>query len=382
MIFQALTLQNFGPYQGRHRIDLLPEPNRPIILFGGLNGGGKTTLMDAIRLVLYGQRAQCSTRGSLAYADFLNQCRNRQAGKEPTQLELSFLQTLNNAPQPTEFRIRRSWGDLRKSDRDSLEVFEDSQPDSALTDGWDERIEALLPLGISNLFLFDGEQVKALAEQELLPANVVQAIRALLGLELPERLDADLDVLIARKRKQLAQADELQQLEAIEATLEAQAVERKAAKQEKASLQNKLDFADAELQAAQEKYLAEGGKIAAENAQLQAKRAQRVEQLETQRQALRELAAGSLPLAMVRPLLKKAEPQAHDEVRHQQFELARDLVQKQNQALLKFAQDTFNQSRPDSSASFWRISLKPWPGRSRNPTCTSPPSSSIPSLKP
>jgi len=33
---------------------------------------------------------------------------------------------------------------------------------------WDERIEDFLPLGISNLFLFDGEQVK-LTEQEAPP---------------------------------------------------------------------------------------------------------------------------------------------------------------------------------------------------------------------
>ncbi len=41
-----------------------------------MNGGGKTTLMDAIRLALYGPRAQCSTRGNLGYSDFLNQCVN------------------------------------------------------------------------------------------------------------------------------------------------------------------------------------------------------------------------------------------------------------------------------------------------------------------
>ncbi|NEO26288.1 MAG: AAA family ATPase, partial [Kamptonema sp. SIO4C4] len=62
MIFKELILQNFGPYRGRQVVNLSPEDAgepRPIILLGGMNGGGKTTLMDAIRLVFYGQRAQC-----------------------------------------------------------------------------------------------------------------------------------------------------------------------------------------------------------------------------------------------------------------------------------------------------------------------------------
>jgi DNA sulfur modification protein DndD len=50
MIFLELVLQNFGPYSGRHTLTLQPEADRPIVLIGGLNGGGKTTLMDAIRL--------------------------------------------------------------------------------------------------------------------------------------------------------------------------------------------------------------------------------------------------------------------------------------------------------------------------------------------
>ena len=61
MIFLELVLQNFGPsYHGRHRLDLCPTAEQPIILIGGLNGGGKTTLMDALRLVLYGPRAPSS----------------------------------------------------------------------------------------------------------------------------------------------------------------------------------------------------------------------------------------------------------------------------------------------------------------------------------
>ncbi|ANV89128.1 hypothetical protein AWQ22_16190 (plasmid) [Picosynechococcus sp. PCC 7117] len=62
MIFKTLILENFGPYSGRQTLDLTPTETSPIILIGGMNGGGKTTLMDALRLVLYGQQAQCSTR--------------------------------------------------------------------------------------------------------------------------------------------------------------------------------------------------------------------------------------------------------------------------------------------------------------------------------
>lgn len=79
MIFLELVLQNFGPYCGRQTLNFRPDTSeaRPIILLGGMNGGGKTTLMDAIRLALYGHRAQCSTRGNLSYNEFLIQSVHR-----------------------------------------------------------------------------------------------------------------------------------------------------------------------------------------------------------------------------------------------------------------------------------------------------------------
>jgi hypothetical protein len=233
IILTELVLHNFGPYRGQHTINLTSSSNeQPIVLFGGMNGGGKTTLLDGIRLALYGQRALCSTRGKLSYSDFLSECVNRQTDDEPTHIELAFQQTLNNAPQPTEFRIHRTWTRHPKNGRDKLEISKDGSSDAALTKAWDERIEDLLPLGISNLFLFDGEQVKELAEQDELPPLVTGAMRSLLGLELPDRLSTDLDVLIARKRKASANRQDLQKLEAIEHRLESLTQEKQTAKQE------------------------------------------------------------------------------------------------------------------------------------------------------
>lgn len=336
IILTELILHNFGPYQGQHTINLTPSNEQPIILFGGMNGGGKTTLMDAIRLALYGQRALCSTRNNLSYSDFLSQCVNRQTDDEPTRIELAFQQTLNNAPQPTEFRIHRTWNQQPKNGRDTLEIHKDGIPDSALTKAWDERIEDLLPLGISNLFLFDGEQVKELAEQNKLPPLVIGAMRSLLGLELPDRLSTDLDVLISRKRKASANHQDRQKLEEIETRLQSLNQEKRTAKQKLASIQARVEAAQDKLNQAEEAFLTKGGKIAAEQTQHETQLQRLQEEAENHRQALRDLAAEILPIAMIQPLLQQAQHQAQQEIQHQQQEAARDLILTRDRRLLEY----------------------------------------------
>ncbi|KAM3091276.1 DNA sulfur modification protein DndD [Phormidesmis sp. 146-35] len=336
MIFQELILENFGPYKGRQVFNLRPgKEQQTIVLFGGMNGGGKTTLMDAIRLALYGHRAPCSTRGSFSYAEFLKQCINRQA--QDASIELAFQQTLNNESQPTEFRIYRFWTEL-VSNRDTLRIMTNGEASPDLVQKWDERIEDLLPLGISQLFLFDGEQVGELAEQETPPPSVKNAMRSLLGLELPDRLSTDLDVLASRKRKALATLQEQQKIEDIEQRLENQKKEKQSIKKKVTSIQAKLDRAENLLKQAEDRFLSEGGKIAGERTQKEAQLQQFKQEAEAHRAVLREIAAGALPLAMIQPLLQQAQVQAQHEVRHQQFEVAKELLQERSQRLLEFVE--------------------------------------------
>jgi DNA sulfur modification protein DndD len=286
VIFLELVLQNFGPYLGRQVIDLRPkivsvsdggrsegeqaeaqntsDTTRPIILLGGMNGGGKTTLMDAIRLALYGSRAQCSTRGNLSYSDFLTQSVNRNTPPtEKARIELAFEVIEND--RPLTLRVVRYWTTEPKDGKDTLGILVDEEwPDKALANTWDEYIENLLPLGISNLFLFDGEQVKELAELDTPPPIVVDAIQSLLGLELAERLSKDLDILVSRKRKEIASAKDLATLEEIEQTLHQQKDELEANTQELAALDGELQRAEEQQRQASEKFIYEGGKIASD----------------------------------------------------------------------------------------------------------------------
>ncbi|MEA5503865.1 DNA sulfur modification protein DndD [Halotia wernerae UHCC 0503] len=338
MIFLELVLQNFGPYCGRQIINLNPkiddENSCPIILLGGMNGGGKTTLMDAIRLALYGQRAQCSTRGNLSYNDFLTQCVNSQTDPtEDTRIELAFEHIEND--QPIQYRVVRRWTKNPKDGKDQLGILDANEwLDTALVNIWDEYIENLLPLGISNLFLFDGEQVKELADQESPPPIVVDAIRGLLGLELAERLAVDLEILVNRKRKDLADTKELAILEEIEQTLKLQQEAYQEIENKLKALTDNLEDVEKKQQEALNKFISEGGRIAGDRSQLEKQKDQINTESESARLAMRELAADVLPLALIEPLLNEAYLQGEKEFRHQQAKVAQDLILQRDQRLI------------------------------------------------
>jgi DNA sulfur modification protein DndD len=344
MIFVELVLQNFGPYNGRQVINLNPQENdnsRPILLLGGMNGGGKTTLMDAIRLALYGSRAQCSNRGNLSYSDFLSQCVNSHTpGIEKTRVELLFEHIEND--QPVKYRIVRTWEKNPKDGKDNLGILEldvAKQEDwlrEELVNTWDDYIENLLPLGISNLFLFDGEQVKELAEQEVPPPIVVDAIRGLLGLELAERLGVDLEIVVNRKRKEIADTKDLVNIEEIEKRLKQQQAEYEEKTKQLEKLKTELQELEKEKQDAFDKFVYEGGKIAAERNQLELQKKQKTTDVEQARQGMCQLADSVLPLALIEPLLTQAQRQGEKEFRIQQAQIARDILFERDKRLLNW----------------------------------------------
>ncbi|MEL6911989.1 MAG: DNA sulfur modification protein DndD [Cyanobacteria bacterium J06598_4] len=347
MIFTQLVLENFGAYANRNVINLSPtakvdpdfntdvasnNSSTPIVLLGGMNGGGKTTLMDAIRLALYGQRAKCSTRGNLGYGNFLTQSINSQ-GQGLTKIELSFEHIVDR--QWKIFRIIRAW-DKSHDGKDSLSIRVDDDYDDALAKTWDEYVESILPLGISNLFLFDGEQVKELAELDAPPPAVVEAIANLLGLELAEKLAVDLEVLLTRKRKAVASKLQLETIEEIEARLQQFEQRKQESKEEVEKLQQQLKKAQQKQKTAYNKFRTEGGKIASERNELDTQIAQTNGEIDRVRSELIELSASSLPLNLISPLLQQAETQATQEIKREQLQQAQNIISDRDTRLFKF----------------------------------------------
>jgi DNA sulfur modification protein DndD len=341
MIFLELVLQNFGPYAGKQIINLNPQIDedntRPIILLGGMNGGGKTTLIDAIRLALYGQRAQCSTRGNLSYSDFLTQCVNSKANPtEKTRIELVFEHIEED--KLIKYRVVRTWEKNPKDGKDHLGILGDDEtwPIDSLVNIWDEYIENILPLGISNLFLFDGEQVKELAEQEIPPPIVVDAINGLLGLELADKLAIDLEILVNRKKREFADAKDLAKLEEIETRLQEKQEEYKKNNLKLINLNIEVTELEKIHEEALDRFVNEGGKIAAERSQLEQQREEKIKVANNLRESLREIAADVLPLALISPLLSQVQRQGEKELKTQQIQLAKDVLIARDERLLNW----------------------------------------------
>src|SRR5579871_4111928 len=123
MILEQLTLRNFCLFRGEQVFDLTPDRRNgrhlPITLFGGINGGGKTTLLDAIQLALYGQRARCSKRSSL-YDDFLRDCIHRGADEQLASVTLTF--RYSSEGEENVYAVNRSWYAADGRIREELKV--------------------------------------------------------------------------------------------------------------------------------------------------------------------------------------------------------------------------------------------------------------------
>jgi DNA sulfur modification protein DndD len=334
MILESIRLENFGAYGGIQEADLAPRKGKPVVLFGGMNGGGKTTLLDALQLVLYGPKARVSNRGRLAYREYLQDCIHRSADPaEGAGITLRFRRIIEG--QPRSFTLQRTWRAGAKGVEESLRVLRDGEPDALFTEHWDEVIESYLPVAISNLFFFDGEQIKELAEGDSSSAILGTAIQSLLGLDLVDRLENDLRVFERRKKAEALDEETLRAYRQVRGELEQIDGEQERLAMEEGRLVNEAGRLVKRFQDAEGAFRKEGGdlflrrkELVANLTALETHKAEREDQL-------RDLAAGPLPLTLVEDLLEQVELQARKEVGIRHNRLLLEVMEARDQRLLE-----------------------------------------------
>ncbi|MCU0424262.1 MAG: DNA sulfur modification protein DndD [Candidatus Kapabacteria bacterium] len=204
MNIESVTLHNFKSFLGTHTIGGLTtglSRNKRIILFGGLNGAGKTTFLEAILLCLYGKRNRnlFPSKGAKRedYQHYIVAMMNDEAKRDAVQLQMSIEIQLGNVEIGNilqDIIIKRSWGlnsnnhirneefTIRKVDGSSFEI--------TAQDEYESFIEELLPYDVSQFFFFDGEKIQDFVKDE--DEAFADALEKILGISVYRTLIEDL----------------------------------------------------------------------------------------------------------------------------------------------------------------------------------------------
>ncbi len=349
MILDELTLHNFGIYSGRHSFRLTPpSAEKPIILIGGLNGGGKTTLLDAIQLALYGKRARCSGRGGLSYEEYLRRSISRRISSlEGASVALEF-RFWTNAKENI-YRVIRSWSNKDNGVvKEHVQVMVNGRLDKVTTDMWPELVEEFIPLGISTLFFFDGEKIEGFADLENSKKLLSSAIHSLLGIDIVDRLSVDLLSLERRKRVSLTESPDrhcIQELETELARLE-QSVDEGVA--QLGAARNELERGEKRVRDLNNLYRLKGGELYDNRESLDCEKRNINGRLQAVELELREVASGPAPLLLVEELISCVETQAGDEEAAVETARIQHLLSERDDRLLEVAR---NQKIPSEAVS-------------------------------
>jgi len=214
MIFENLLINNFGVYCGKQNFDLSTKSKKPVILIGALNGSGKTTFLQAIDFVLYGKFSNYFYSQKLSYENFLIKNVNKKNFEEGAQIELTFNRKYKGKKQ--KFKISRNWKLIGKKMKEEFFVFIDDQFDEDITKDWDNFVDQILPSRVASLFFFDGEKIEQLADLEESKKVLKKAINSLLGLEIVDQLNVDVDEFQKRSTLQIKDDAEKEVIKSIE----------------------------------------------------------------------------------------------------------------------------------------------------------------------
>ena len=203
MYFTKIELNNFGIYKGNNTLYLKNADDlQNITLIGGMNGRGKTTILNAIFIALYGNRSLkvIQDKNINSYPKLLESYINKSAEVKKTSVMLCCqLEDVDN----TELTIKRCW-ELTGTTRivsETFSIFSNGIKDDNLSKNWNFYVEEIVPLSIARFFFFDNEKISQIADDDSFE-QIKESIKQLIGISTIDVLIKDMNTIIRAKKEQ------------------------------------------------------------------------------------------------------------------------------------------------------------------------------------
>ena len=202
MIIDRLTINNFKNYVDENIFDWSMSPNKNVILIGGMNGSGKTTISEAIRLCLYGRKMNGPPMSDSKYNTYLNDIWSKNRRNEKMFISIDVV--LDAEEPPIRMTITRTFSFYRGKITESLSLTKNDK-DVELIDKsyWEYYVSKILPPHLSRYFFFDGEKIRDTISSDSSSDYLFEAIKDLTGVSKLELLKTDLSEV----RKRVSRTD-------------------------------------------------------------------------------------------------------------------------------------------------------------------------------
>ena len=337
MIIHQLKIDNFGAYSGRQVFNLAPIESglyaRPIVIIRGKNGVGKSTVLEAVRLCLHGALTLGRGVSRNAYEEYLASRIHRPTSKDRSSdsasLNLSFDHVVMGKKR--RYTVERRW--VRKSNgaSEQLDVWEDTKELAELNLDQKEALlrELVLP-GVAEMFLFDSEKLHLLTNDDAGNLALREMVVSLLGLDLTNRLQRDLDIYLSKQGTGTDRHSE----EAYSQTLSLVSTltrDRDKVLFELQSKETELLQMRAAIRKQEQRIAHDGGAYADKYAKLKAAQEHFTSELARQRLSVQEMTSGLMPFAICPALCKRAAAQLEAESDQQGIQTV-DVVSKSIQS--------------------------------------------------
>jgi DNA sulfur modification protein DndD len=196
MILERLVFENFRQFKGRQELVFSDSRDRNVTVVHAENGFGKTTILKGLLWVLYGREGLMGTDGQPDDFEMPDRILNEGVAaqaSDPTRteavIELAFKHEGDRYILRRSLTLAQQLLDPKKTEL-TMAVTRDGQ--TFRQDNPQQRIQSIVPDGIRKLLFFNGERINYLA-MERSSAEVAEAIRQMLGLQLLETTIADLN---------------------------------------------------------------------------------------------------------------------------------------------------------------------------------------------
>lgn len=340
MILHKLTVNNVGLFRGRQTITLTPNTNKPIILIGGMNGAGKTTLLDAVRLCLYGKRSLGNRISHNEYHDYLSKIIHRSpttnSSFDHASVALEFEYARDG--EKKKYTVERTWKRQkgRETVKEGLTIYENGGVNTELEkEHWQDYINELIPIGISQFFFFDGENVRKLVDDSGHDVFLGESIKALLGLNLVEQLQSDLRVYANRLIKRDSPESVQQEITKVELDIENLQNRLADIEVESEDLTTQIDDLENEIEQQEHRLATEGGNYARQRGNLNYQLEQLQTEVEDLENKIRVQCEELFPFALIPENLERLKAQLLKELQLDEWEAKNRALKAHKDLLLK-----------------------------------------------